>query len=417
MNRKIGMELELNLYYRDGEQAGTVANLADLVLTDPRNTDNQGGVLFVPESSHYQIEINSNPASDITQLDDDLRLKLMALERICEDHGLFPAATSTNGSGEILSRIPPEQFAGRDPFSLSNKEVRIAAYYGLLGEKKSRLTGEISGIHIHLDQIEGSRVKQYNLLLALDPVSFALTSTSPIDGDGNNSINNQRVNSIRNVAFSNFPQLAELPKYIESVAELESRIKKGYNTWRDNSGVPTELFEKAFNLGNAGWQPIRKKDDIGEYGTWEVRSPDSAPLNLALAVVALYKGVHDYALSSGIPISISENEGEYSFHTDGFILPTHQTLKSIEEEAIHQGLKSEKVRDYVRRLLPVAELGLKEQELKYLEPIQEMIQRKGNPSDQIMSFMHQHYDASRYDPKQAAEANLFARELYVQGMN
>jgi gamma-glutamylcysteine synthetase len=421
MNSVVGMELELGLFYKEdgneGERAGETAGLADLILKDKRNTDNPGGVLFVEEEALGQLEITSNPASSLTDLERDLRSRLTALEEICNDYGLFPASTSHNGAGKVEGRVQRDQVVGKDPDSLNDREVRILAHYNLLGEKKFEQIKSVSGIHIHLDQIEGNLVNQYNLLLAMDPVSFALTSTSPIDLYGNNSINDQRINLIRNVAFAEFPQLAQLPNYIHSIQELESRIKKDYDLWKDNSGLEEEVFKRGFNLGNTGWQPIRKKDDIGKNGTWEVRSPDSAPLDVALAVVALYKGVHDYALGSGIPIRVA-NEGEkYSINKTEFVLPDHQAIKALEEEAIQSGLKGDRVKQYLNKLLQVAREGLETEELKYLGPIEDMLREKRNPSDQIMDFMHQRYDSERYNPKQAAEANMFARELYVQGMN
>ncbi len=383
-NTTVGIEVELNLI----DRLGYIANRADEVLADAGNPG-----CFVAECRRSQVELNSLPFSTVNKVYRDVVEKLQLLERICQGYDVFPVCVSEFGAGSGIWR---------------QERAIEQAFSDVLGADASSELTTISGIHAHFSQCEERLVEQYNLFLALDPLSFAITSTSPIRYDGMNSINCHRVDIVRNKIFREYPLHGQLMRYMAEAADFERQDELRCREWL---GV-SPLFTKT----NTNFSPIRKRDTIGE-GTYEVRSFDTAPISTAFGAIALYKGVIDAVISYGCPVRIADVDNTYVFETDRVVLPSFRTVKDLEKEAIMYGLKSERVRQYLRALLPLAQRGLPQEDLPYLEQLYRELRSGLNPADEIMGFLRARgYTQSKFTPRECAQANLFMREKYLMDL-
>jgi len=391
----VGVEVELNLI----DYKGYISNTADVILKDKRNPG-----CFVAEATLAQVEYNSTPAMTITELAREMRKKLGLLETICADYDVVPVAASEYGAGKGVSREGKE---------------RYDAYDTIIGRDKNLKVNTISGIHIHLSQEveEAKKLAQFQLLYALDPMSYGVTSTSPLRYDGLNSLNCHRIQLMRHDVFSAFPLHAQLQEYPRTWSEIEAQNRKRFGQWQNASGMVAEKFSSLFTPENTGYAPIRAREGIGPTGTFEIRTCDSTPLQYALGVIALYKGCNDRMSEEGITLEFAQQDNEYEFSERKIMLPTLRTLKMLEQEAIQYGMTSDMLQKYVGKVVRFAEKGLTETERGYLEPIIEMVQSGINPSTSLNRFLRQDgYNAKRFTPERAAEGNIFLRELYKQGL-
>ena len=398
----IGAEIEYNLI----DSQGYLINNAPRVLADPRNDGS-----LVKEGTNSQIEIVSDPADTVHELGQNIRKKIILIEDICQDHGSFPIPASEFGAGKGELRGMSDPLKNRGPI-----------YLDLFGKELFEELRAYSGTHLHISQTPDKQTEQYNLLQALDNLSYVLTSSSPISYQGINSINCHRVNSFRNNVFKESPLHGQLQPYINSLTDIDKQNTLRWQQWLDdltkkNSPSAAEYLN-IFKPENTGYAPIRKRDNIGPTGTFEVRSFDTNSLDITLAVFALYKGVHDKAMKNNTPIEIATQNNTYNFTEDKITLPNYQTLLQFENEGIQNGLKSDLVKDYITHLLPYAEAGLPPEDRLYLAPLKEMLLTRDNPADEIMNFMReQGYQGHQFTPQQTAQTNLYMRERHLQSLN
>lgn len=393
----IGGEFELNLI----NKGGYLSNRSQQILDDPQN---DGSIVY--EATKAQVEINSAPAETVQGLKQDVKKKFKLLEEICNTHNVSAIPVSEYGAGR-----------GQIKRSLS----RIDAYILAMGESLFRRLITNSGMHLHISQSPGKELEQFCLLYSLDPLSYAITSTSPISHRRDNGLNCHRINIIRYISFREFPTHAQLQDYPGSLEEIQRRNQERWDHWRTVSikkGMDPACFDKTFQPDNTGYAPVRKRDCIGPAGTFEIRTFDTAPLDTILAAAALYKGCNDHLIRSGIEINVAEEENFYDFNCQQIILPTHDTLLRMEREAIQQGLRSDLVANYLSHALTFAEQGIPPKDLPYLEPLREMLETRMNPADQIMRYMRGlGYTDSRFTPEQSALANLFMREWHLRTLS
>ncbi|MBU0456564.1 MAG: glutamate-cysteine ligase family protein [Nanoarchaeota archaeon] len=395
----IGAELEYHLV----DKEGYLMNIAPSILSDPRGKE------FCYESSNARIEINSSPCETIEEIHQDLEERIIRLEKICEEYGTMIVPTGSEyGAGSGTQKWTP----------------RLEAYPLIIGEHSNRLIKTISAMHAHLSQQPGRVVDQFNLFTALDPVAYAITSTSPLSYEGKNSLNCHRINLVRNLAFNEFPLHSQLLDYVHSVEEIDGRDREKYqqwsNRWLMRSGKPIEIFSSLFNSQNTGFSPIRKRDNFGPTGTLEVRSFDIASLDILLAALALYKGTNDRMINENIEVSFGKDvkdRQEYSFSPKRIILPNYHTLKNFEEKTINSGIRSDDFFNYLTSILAFAEDGLPKEDKKYLDPLKLMLTERMNPADKIMAYLKSngHYGPT-YFPEQGALATLYLRNEHLKSL-
>jgi len=391
----IGAEFEFNLIDNDG----FIVNNADDILDDPNNN---GTAVY--EATASNVEVNSDPKYTVQELEENVLEKLSLLEALCESHGVQPIPASEYGAGRGIRKILP-----RYPF-----------YNAFFGLDKNLELATVLGVHLHISQHPGKELDQYKVLLALDPLSYACTSTSPISCEGKNSLNCHRVNTVRNKIFNDFPLHAKLQEYPESLQELDQRNLARWEQWRDialKNDFTKEHYEKIFKLGNTGYHAIRKRDEIGPTGTFEVRSFDTCPPNIALAAIALYKGVNDHFVNSNAEVEIAKENGVYSFNPEKIILPNYNTLRVMENEVIRYGLKSNMISEYLKSVVDFAEKGLPEEDLPYLSKVKDMLRTRMNLSSEIMQHLRGlGFQGHEFNPDQTAQANLYMRDQHLKAL-
>ncbi|MCB0338749.1 MAG: hypothetical protein KDD53_04050, partial [Bdellovibrionales bacterium] len=282
----VGIELEVSLI----DQRGFLNNVADKILNDHRN---DGSLVY--ENSNARIEVISAPCATIRDLYSDFLPRLNLLDDISKDYMSEVVSVSEFGAGAGVQVHSP----------------RLDVYPRIIGEKGTELIRSIAGLHAHITQTPGRQLGQYWLFMALDPLSYALTSTSPISFEGATLVNCHRIRLMRERISREFPLHAALKHYPRTLREIELRAYARFEQWKKLSGVDYSTFESLFNPGNTGFVPIRKRDGIGPTGTLEIRGFDTCPIEYAMAAVGLFKGCNDRIVRDQIPVTISTRDQFY----------------------------------------------------------------------------------------------------------
>jgi len=388
----VGIELELSLIYEDG----FLANEAPLILQDTRNDGS-----FVYENSNARIEVISAPAETVTDLHLDFLPRLALLEDIRSQYGIYPVPVSEFNAGAGTQKESP----------------RLDVYSSIIGDEGTAQIRSIAGFHTHFSQFPGRELAQYWLLTALDPISFSITSTSPISYKGKSKVNCHRIKLIREKVSARMPLHGHLLEYPGTLSEIETRKNDRFEEWLKLSRLPRPDFEALFTPCNTGFCPVRKRDNIGPTGTLEARGFDTCPLENCLAAVALFKGINDRIVYGEIPVEVAVNDSFYYFGLERVVLPNFTTLKGLEREAIYHGVRSPEVKRYLQTLLRFAEPGLPSGDRRYLATVKEMLRTGVNPADRMISHLRRFGNEARYlSPQDAAEANLYMRSEYLRNL-
>lgn len=390
----LGTEDELHLMDREGN----MANRAPEILRDPRSRG-----LIHDESSNARIEINSDPARDILELHKNVKSKLFRVEDICQDYDVFPVPTGCEfGAGKGTGLVTA---------------VRQPNYERLFGHDLAQLFLKINAFQIHISQYPGRELDQYRLFTALDPLTYSITSTSPISHEGENSINNHRINITRNLLFSAWPEHAQLQDYPRSLQDINDADEKRYFDWLNYPGVDKELFESTFTPQTTGYTPVRKRDDIGPTGTLEIRGGDSTTPDVSDAATALFWGANKRMINEEIPLVVASDNESYAFQSDVIRVPNYRELQHLGKEGYLRFLRSPDHRRYLSEVLEFSREGLTNQEKPYLKPVDNMLITGMNLADQIIHHMQSlGFTGHSYSPQQAAQANLFMRKMYEQSL-
>lgn len=347
---KVGLELELLVTDREGR----VVNDAEKILDDPRCSDN-----VVKESTFGVVEFVSTPHDTLYSLDQEVRSELIGLSEIADSYGLITIP---------ISDLSPE---GNNIRRFDNSRYKFNS--NILGQEGTKTCNAICGTHIHLDK-QKEDISQYNLVESLDPV-FAFLSTSPYL-QGQNTLNDCRVNSYRNKVFEKFPLHGQLVEYLNSASHRDQQDEIRYSTWLDLAGDPSA--KDHYTMDNTCWGPMRTRSN-----TIEARGNDTNILSNIIAMAAFYKGVNDYVKNNKLEVKIGD---DYNVTSDSIIIPSYANLKSMEEEGIRHGLKSDKVHGYLRYLMDIANDGLDSSERKYLKPFKQMLVSKNNMANVLKDY-------------------------------
>lgn len=397
----VGIEHEVNLI----DSRGFVVNDANRVLDALKEKIGEGS-RFVEEYRRNQVEFNSKPSTKVFDVVRDWTQNMIVLDDVSRSMGYFVVPVSEFGAGQGLTRRERKS----DPL-----------YRRILGDERHEASNTISGIHIHLSQhpsIVYPQEHQYNILHALDPITYGITSTSPINSQGVNGRSSQRIHTVRFFVFEDFPLSGQLLDYISDVDELERRDQEGYKKALD-SYLRNGGDRESFTLTPSGFcfAPIKKRDEIGPNGTWELKTFETAPLDIGAAGLALAKGFYDRAVQSGAEVVVSTEDDHYQFGNQVIILPSHQTLKAMERASIDKGIEDPLVRRYLSAVVEYARQGLSDSDRNYLTPVYTMIETGENPARTIMKYMRsQGYIDSRFSPEQAAKANIFMRDQHLKSL-
>ena len=402
--RLIAVEYEKGLHY---PKCYTVANLAPEYLNSKHNKNSEGNHIYHKEGTNHQNEFNSKPAATMDELCLDFLNAEYVNELICAELGIINIPISENGAGE----------------GIINQDVsnRTKVYQAIFGEEELHRLIKISGIHIHIDQCEDRITEQFNFLTLYRP-TIALTSTSGISHQGINGVNCHRYKLISDPVGGVFSKIPEERDYINSIEELEGRDLVRYEKWKkefiNNSDLPEEFFMENFQPENTGYPDIRYRPDIG-VGTFEMRTNDTAPLDVVLGQAALVLYGVNRMIDENIKISYSNNNN-YSFNKKEVILPKETTIDHYTNLAINNGLKNEEVQKYLLSLINFSREYAPENEKDYFEPLIEMVNSGENLATKIINYVSQHRQKignENYDVHEVALANKLIYEKQQQAIN
>ncbi len=350
---RIGIEIEFHLI----DKKGSLANVADALLTDKERPSS-----LRKELTHAMVEVVSPPSVSIQSLAEIMKLELQRIVRTAEKYDVALLPSTTIGLEEPHPR--------RSPLDTTKRSV--------LGHSRRIIEGHICGTHTHQER-HGKDLEQYVLMTAMDP-SFSFLSSTPFFR-GHNSLKDYRVHLYRNVVYSHMPLQGGLLPYARTGEELEARHKRIHEEWRRKcAAAGAEEFPREHY--RATWGPLRFTDQ-----TIEARCGDTNLLSNVMAFTALYAGMNRQ----------TERLDLETMRYEGKELPAYEKLLALQEAGISKGLANSDIKAYLLWLVRESKKGLKEEERRYLEPLEGSLQSERTFSDEITEFARKHkfYAGSR----------------------
>jgi hypothetical protein len=277
------------------------------------------------------IEIKTSPCETTRELRNELLSRIRAVLRCAEDVNkkLVPLATSLNR--DSIRELPSERTRIQNcVFGSSFQYVRHCA-----------------GTHIHFEQQPGQAIDQLNTLIALDPALALLNSARHFRGRP--LATGARSELYRRRAYDGFPFQGRLWSYVSDRDEWDRRLNDCYEDFRTRAlenDVTHASFDDCFDPDLpecAAWTPVKLRDT---FGTVEWRSPDttlpSEVLRLADTMASLMDRVRNTTVRIG--------EGPGGINDTEMILPSFDTVATHIDLAIKDGLTSERVCSYLKRM-------------------------------------------------------------------
>ncbi|RQG94580.1 glutamate-cysteine ligase family protein [Natrarchaeobius chitinivorans] len=202
-----------------------------------------------------------------------------------------------------------------------------------------------AGTHVHFEQ--SNVVDQLNALTAIDPAFALVNSSSHYRGE--RILECARPHLYRRSCYDPCPEQGQLWPYVESVAEWDQRLEDAYETFRDRAlerGVEPAEFDDEFDPYDAVWTPIRLRE---AFPTVEWRSPDAALPSQVLRLAEEVRTVVMQADERGT--TVLESDSHDRGGAGGEVpLPAFDTVETITDAAIRDGLESANVRNYLQTM-------------------------------------------------------------------
>ena len=277
------------------------------------------------------LEIKTSPCDTMDELRDELLTRIRSVLDCADDinKGLVPLATSLNR--DAIRELPSDRTRIQNRvFGPSFQYVRHCA-----------------GTHIHFEQQPGHAIDQLNTLIALDPALALLNSARHFRGKP--LVDGARSELYRRRAYDGCPLQGRLWSYVSDRQEWDRRLKDCYEdfcTRALESDVDRECLESCFDPALpecAAWTPVKLRET---FGTVEWRAPDttlpSEVLRLADTMVSLMDRVRNTTVRIG--------EGPGGINDAEMILPSFDTVATHVDLAIRDGLTSDRVCSYLKRM-------------------------------------------------------------------
>ncbi|MCU4926970.1 glutamate-cysteine ligase family protein [Halobacteria archaeon AArc-dxtr1] len=239
-----------------------------------------------------------------------------------------------------------------------------------------------AGTHVHFEQ--RNVVDQLNALIALDP-ALALCNSSPyLQGEW--VADGARAYCYRKRGYAEFPKHGQLWHYVDTVAQWHRRLERRYEEFEAaaaEAGVDDDAFADHFSPDDVVWTPVRLRTEMP---TVEWRAPDATLPSQLLRLVSALDDVMEAVHHTNVRIAGGESahsaaDGGSEFvstrtpHTapgtsspdridsgaagispEAITLPAFEPLCELVEAAMHDGMHSDPVVDYLERMgFPTAE--------------------------------------------------------------
>ncbi|MXV62845.1 glutamate--cysteine ligase [Natronorubrum sp. JWXQ-INN-674] len=284
-----------------------------------------------PEFVEPMLEIKTTPCTSMAELREEFVSLIGHVVDAAreQDKRLVPLATPLNASpAEIPYREKDGTDLQRRTVGPAFDDARVCA-----------------GTHIHFEQ--SNVVDQLNTLTALDPAFALVNSSSHYRGE--NILECARPFLYRRSCYEDCPEQGQLWPYVDSVDEWEQRLENAYDGFRERAlerGVDPDAFDAEFAPYDAVWNPVRLRKAMP---TVEWRSPDAALPSQVLHLTEAVRSIVTHADARGTVVEGSESAAEREAN-GAVTLPDFDTVESITDAAIHNGIEDSSVRAYLQKL-------------------------------------------------------------------
>ncbi|SDR29317.1 glutamate-cysteine ligase family protein [Natronobacterium texcoconense] len=278
-----------------------------------------------PEFVEPMIELKTTPCSSMTELRSEFRELLATVVDAAheQDKRLVPLATPLHAAPDEL---PYRNKRGTDLqrriVGPTFDDARVCA-----------------GTHMHFEQ--SNVPAQLNALTAIDPAFALVNSSSHYRGEP--ILACARPYLYRRSCYGPCPEQGQLWSYVDSVDEWEAKLETAYDCFRERAlehGVDPDEFDDEFSPYDAVWTPVRLRKAMP---TVEWRSPDVALPSQIFALAETVGSIVEHADARGVTYEGSNSSG-------GLVLPDFETVETVTDAAIYDGLEDERVQEYLRRL-------------------------------------------------------------------
>lgn len=274
------------------------------------------------------VEVKTSPCETTEELRDELFERLEGVVSRADELGksLVPLGTPVN-CGRICE-LPSER----------NRIQNV-----VVGDS-FECARHCAGTHIHVEQQPGHEVDQLNTLIALDP-ALALVNSSPYFR-GERTVAGARSKLYRREAYEEVPHQGQLWRYIETKDEWRRRLERRHEEFTVaalKAGVDRRTVEANFCPDSCVWTPVQLRE---EFGTVEWRSPDTALPSEVLRLADEIAEIAETACEADV--RIDGKTGRVS--DDDVVLPEFDSVLVYLDDAIQEGLASEDLRSYLRRM-------------------------------------------------------------------
>ncbi len=277
------------------------------------------------------LEIKTSPCETSAELREELLGRIRAVLRRADqlNKGLVPLATSLNS--DPIRELPSNRTR------IQNK---------VFGEN-FRYVRHCAGTHIHFEQQSGCVIDQLNALIALDPALALLNSARHFNG--RDLTVGARSKLYRRMAYKGFPHQGRLWPYVADRTEWSRRLDECYEAFRTqavSADVKEEIFDDCFPPDlpeSAVWTPVKLR---AQFGTVEWRSPDTALPSHVLQIADTMASIMHRLRTT--EVRTGEDPGR--IRNREVVFPSFDTVMDHVDAAIRNGLSSNKLRSYLRRM-------------------------------------------------------------------
>ncbi|TYL39970.1 glutamate--cysteine ligase [Natronococcus pandeyae] len=205
-----------------------------------------------------------------------------------------------------------------------------------------------AGTHVHFEK--RNVTDQLNTLIALDP-ALALVNSSPYF-QGERIANGARAYCYRKKGYANYPKHGQLWRYVENVGEWHRRLEHRFEEFKTaalEEGVDEAAVDANFSSDDVVWTPVRLRDEMP---TVEWRSPDAALPSQLLRLTDEMRAVIETVPNTNVQIDDGDDSESGAGHvtSEGITLPEFDTTCDLAEAAMHDGLESAPVANYLDRM-------------------------------------------------------------------
>ncbi|APX98251.1 glutamate-cysteine ligase family protein [Natronorubrum daqingense] len=280
-----------------------------------------------PEFVEPMLEIKTTPCQSMAELRAEFRNLISTVVDAAHDQQkrLVPLSTPLHAG--------PESIPYRDKRGSNLQRQIVGPTF-----EDARVC---AGTHVHFER--SSVVDQLNTLTAIDPAFVLVNSSSHYRGE--HLLECARPYLYRRSCYDPCPQQGQLWPYVDSVEEWEQRLEDAYECFRERAlerGVDPAAFDDEFDPFDAVWTPVRLRKAMP---TVEWRSPDAALPSQILRLTETVRSLVSHADAHGTVVASDEHQSAKT--DDRLSLPSFDTVESVTDAAIHDGLEDPAVRSYL----------------------------------------------------------------------